>query len=485
MSGIESYRKHASVVGNLTVRLDKQNSTGDTVAVKSSKENVFTRLGHFLSDTKGVENKRVKQDFLSAFTKTYGHLADLANSLVDVTSRKPLKGRVIEQLLNKAENTPAQIPLTYAGISLGPTSLRNDKDVEVAFEGIAKKLKLGPTGSELLNFATKPDQFVQEKYDIPANVSKLTNKYYNVLERRFKEAENKKSDRFNGNDEAIVFPFPERRIKKYADNKREELTNNAVFKTAAEFKVTDDLRMLFGGVSPVVVSNRSGAGALMVPGEFNNLLPVSLGKVYGEEIAKIKGGESFNQLSELGKQLTDAVANNDQEAIRDVGEKILEVAKDVETSIKTMVSLLSKPDVKEHMIDHWCKLPKNSLDKEGANSNFNEINFRVQSMEHYVTQPNAFLQGLKAFGAVAMEKPEKVLALLGKSDVQPQEPVEMKLDGPEPTIVVRTPGDHETIAIPERQLTDEDVGGGNGMVVTPPRNTVGEGQFEIQTIKLN
>lgn len=460
MSDITAFRNMANKRHDGTIRVDTQASSKDNLSITSVKNSRLSRLGRFLADPMGAQNKRVKEAFISAFSKSYPNLQDKAKSLVDVKNGKPLKASVVLKLLNKADKHVDPPSLTYAGADMGKVKFKNADEVENAFKTLVKKGGFDGDKVAIFEFAKDPVGFAVKREKVEEKIAERKSRFVKGMEEDGKKREQTESSSFASDKEGLTEREKETRTKKFEARIRPEMEISAVRTVGASLRVPTDFRLLTNAF--VVETFPDPKGEDINPSVSNlwHMVPVRVGGFDLKLFDQIELAGKFSLLPQLGAELHNVVSRRDEAAISRVGESFVKLVRDVQEGVSAMKEFLSKSQVRSAIINVWRQNDP-SLSNSEASKKYDALAGRVSAMKHYMQEEGSFMNQILSLGFVAMQKPGMVLEELGQPLVVPERTLEEQdLEEKENDLKNEDlpPSDTETPTIQQLRLTEQDLG---------------------------
>lgn len=460
MSDITAFRNIANKRLDGTIRVDTQKSTADSLSITSAKNSLFSRLGRFLADPTGAQNKRVKEAFISAFSHSYPDLRDKAKSLVDVRNGNPLKASVVLKLFSKADKHVDRPSLTYAGADMGKVKFTNADEVEDAFKKLVKMGGFDGGTVAIFEFAKDPVGFAVKKERVEEKISERRNRFVERMEEDGKKRKQTERSGFASDKEGLTKAEKEKRAKRFEAQLRPEMEISAVRTVGISMRVATDFRLLTNAFVVETFPGPDGKHKNPSVSNLAKMVPLSVVRNNMELFGKIELASRFSSLPEVGAELHDAVSRRDEASIRRVGESFVQLAREVQDGVAAMKELLSRSQVRSAIISVW-RQNDSSLSNGEANKMYDAFSGRVNGMAYYMREPQSFLNQILSLGFVAMQKPEMVLEELVQPLVVPERTLEEQdleeketgVENDDMPLPVQ-----ETQTIRQLRLTDQDLG---------------------------
>lgn len=321
--------------------------------VMRANNGVLNKIYSFFHDPTGKANRSLRRDFVEAFKKEFGELAEGIEKHVDPRSRKPLNAAVVVQLIAKADAQKTQNPFRYGQVDLSHSSLKGQTELESAFIDVAAKGGFHKDGSTMLD---QLDQIASQ-------------------------------NGFSLHQEAVNIPYEDLRVM-CGGHWRSPIV------PGSEGERTMGITRLLEGISD------------------QNLEKMRDADIDVDQFARtcVRQGD-VNELKVIGSKLMKAVASGNHKEIERLGDELVALTRDIKKAIDHFVDVMVDPKVREIFANDRTE-PSVLGELQGLDL-YNALVFGAQQMSRMMSEPGSGFQALIALGAVARNRPETLVEKLG------------------------------------------------------------------------
>lgn len=350
---------------------------GKTFAGRMMRANdgMLNKIYSFFHDPSGKANRSLRREFVAAFKKEFGELAEGIEKHVDPKSRKPLNAAVVVQLIAKADAQKTQNPFRYGQVDLSHSSFEGPMKLESAFIDLAAKGGFSKNGSALLD---RLDQIASQTG-------------------------------FSPHQEAVEIPYEDLHVM-CGGHWRSPIV------PGSEGERTMSINRLLDGISEQNLEKLRDAGI----------------DVDQFALTCFRQGD-VNDLKVIGSKLMKAVASGDHKEIERLGDELVALTRDLKKAVDHFVDVMVDPKVREIFANDRTE-PSDFGELQGLDL-YNAMVFGAQQMSRMMSEPGSGFQALIALGAMARNRPEILAENLGERPVRPPEnppPEEMRPNQPPP-----------------------------------------------------